>query len=326
MKSTQLTQGSSYLILAVYLLYAMFALPFAGFVLSLAAGMMTYGGTESVEISVAITLFAGILYSLITKSAQAQVYQIVNTGLGATQTREGFMGAGGSGSGADAVGISKRVERIYKASTSGPAGVFASPFVEGFADATAGTGAGSTAVPAVPATNSTNSLPASTTTEGAGSGIPPAAPPTTMTMPAVVPSVAASPDTRMAARGKPVELPAAAASPAEPKPVSGFQSGPDRGSVGQFKLGVMPSEKEDASSEYHIDMGTTVLNALNALKPDQVKAMSEDTQRLIDTQKSLMSMLSTMKPMLTDGKQMMDTFQQMFGGSGAAGKGFSIGA
>ena len=61
-----------------------------------------------------------------------------------------------------------------------------------------------------------------------------------------------------------------------------------------------------------------MLNALNALQPDQVKRMSEDTQKLIDTQKSLMMMLGTMKPMLSDGKQLIDTFQKMFG-PGAAG-------
>ena len=64
-----------------------------------------------------------------------------------------------------------------------------------------------------------------------------------------------------------------------------------------------------------------MLNALNALQPDQVKKMSEDTQKLIDTQKSLMMMLGTMKPMLSDGKQLIDTFQTMFGpgASGATG-------
>jgi hypothetical protein len=58
---------------------------------------------------------------------------------------------------------------------------------------------------------------------------------------------------------------------------------------------------------------------LNALKPDEVKRMSEDTQKLIDTQKSLMMMLGTMKPMLSDGKQLIDTFQQMFGPAGSRG-------
>ena len=37
------------------------------------------------------------------------------------------------------------------------------------------------------------------------------------------------------------------------------------------------------------------------------------TQKLIDTQKSLMMMLGTMKPMLSDGKQLIETFNQMFG-------------
>ena len=78
----------------------------------------------------------------------------------------------------------------------------------------------------------------------------------------------------------------------------------------EFKLGVIP---DDSKGGYHIDQGTTVINALNALKPDQIKAMTEDTRKLIDTQKNLMSMLGTMKPMLQDGKQMMENFQQMFG-------------
>ena len=36
-------------------------------------------------------------------------------------------------------------------------------------------------------------------------------------------------------------------------------------------------------------------------------------KQLIDTQKSLMGMLGTMKPMMKDGKELMETFQQMFG-------------
>jgi hypothetical protein len=79
---------------------------------------------------------------------------------------------------------------------------------------------------------------------------------------------------------------------------------------GMFKLGSIPSDAADGA---HIDVGTTLMNALNSLKPDQVKQMTEDTRKLMETQKSLMGMLGTMKPMLQDGKQMMDTFQEMFG-------------
>ena len=83
--------------------------------------------------------------------------------------------------------------------------------------------------------------------------------------------------------------------------------------AGLFKLGAIP---KDLKSGFHIDAGTTVMNALNSLKPEQLKAMTEDTKQLIDTQKSLMNMLQTFKPMMNEGKQMMDTFQEMFGQQG----------
>jgi hypothetical protein len=54
------------------------------------------------------------------------------------------------------------------------------------------------------------------------------------------------------------------------------------------------------------------MNAINALKPDQIKAMTMDTKQLIETQKSLMGMLQTFQPMVHEGKQMMETFQEMF--------------
>ena len=95
--------------------------------------------------------------------------------------------------------------------------------------------------------------------------------------------------------------------PAAKAVTSGFTGSPNSM---EFKLGVIPEESKDG---YHIDQGTTVMNALNALNPDQVKAMTEDTRKLIETQKNLMSMLGSMKPMLQDGKQMMQNFQEMFG-------------
>jgi uncharacterized membrane protein len=44
MKSTPLTQGMALLILALYVLYGLFALPFAGLLLSLAVGLIAFGG------------------------------------------------------------------------------------------------------------------------------------------------------------------------------------------------------------------------------------------------------------------------------------------
>jgi hypothetical protein len=90
---------------------------------------------------------------------------------------------------------------------------------------------------------------------------------------------------------------------------------PDHGSRAEaFQLGKkykMPAEEDDA--EFHLDAGTTFLNAYKSLKPDQVAAMTKDTQDLMQTQKQLMSTLQTLKPLIKDGKEMMDMFQGYFG-------------
>jgi len=93
---------------------------------------------------------------------------------------------------------------------------------------------------------------------------------------------------------------------------------PDNGSRAEmFELGKkykMPKENDDP--DFHLDAGTTFVNAYKQLKPDQISAMTKDTQELINTQKQLMSTLNTLKPLMTDGKQIMDTFQNYFGAGG----------
>ena len=110
---------------------------------------------------------------------------------------------------------------------------------------------------------------------------------------------------------------------ANPKKSKKHRPPPDNGSRAEmFQLGKkykMPKETDDA--EYHLDAGTTFLNAYKSLKPDQINAMTKDTQELINTQKQLMSTLNTLKPLITDGKQMMDTFQNYFGAGGLEGMG-----
>jgi len=80
-----------------------------------------------------------------------------------------------------------------------------------------------------------------------------------------------------------------------------------------FKLGEIPSQVKDGP---HIDAGSTLMSAIKTLDPAQINAMTKDTKQLIETQKSLMGMLGTMKPMMNDGKELMETFQQMFGENG----------
>jgi len=110
------------------------------------------------------------------------------------------------------------------------------------------------------------------------------------------------------------------------KSVAGFQSGPspiadpakkvmlpdnaDRREM--LELGKpyrLPSESDDGP--YHLDAGTTFLNAYKALKPDQIAAMTRDTQELLATQKSLVAMLDSFGPLLKD----MNKITGFFGGS-----------
>jgi hypothetical protein len=80
--------------------------------------------------------------------------------------------------------------------------------------------------------------------------------------------------------------------------------------VGLFKLGEIPKEEKGG---FHIDQGTTLMNALNGLKPAQIKSMTNDTKQLIETQKSLMGMLDTLAPMMKEGSNLLNMFNGMFG-------------
>jgi len=60
----------------------------------------------------------------------------------------------------------------------------------------------------------------------------------------------------------------------------------------------LPNENDDKG--FHLDSGTTFLNAYKALKPDQIAAMTKDTQDLLATQKSLVGMLESFGPLMKD--------------------------
>jgi hypothetical protein len=79
---------------------------------------------------------------------------------------------------------------------------------------------------------------------------------------------------------------------------------------GAFKEGQVP---KDDKGGFFIDQGTTLLNALNGLKPEQISAMTNDTKQLLDTQKSLMGMLNTLAPMMKEGSNLLGMFNGMFG-------------
>ena len=100
---------------------------------------------------------------------------------------------------------------------------------------------------------------------------------------------------------------------------------PDNGDRAEFfelgKKHKVPKEEDDG--DFHLDAGTTFMNAYKSLKPEQIAAMTKDTQELMATQKQLMNTLSTLKPLIQDGKQMMEMFQGYFGSGGMPALGTS---
>ena len=75
----------------------------------------------------------------------------------------------------------------------------------------------------------------------------------------------------------------------------------------------MPSEHKAGPM---LDAGSTLLKAMGSFKPEQINAMSTDTKQLLETQKDLMKMLNQMRPVLADGKELLNTFSGMFGNNG----------
>jgi hypothetical protein len=191
---------------------------------------------------------------------------------------EGFQAP--TGKGQSLQDVVKKIAQIQKPYVQQPSAVLSSTFAEGFADA----GTSDKTIP----TPESNTTPGSNNTSKEDS------------KPSSASSVPAS-------TSSPTITPQLLSAVPNAKQASGFT---DKVVDGMFKLGSIPP---DAAGGAHIDVGTTLMNALNSLKPDQVKQMTDDSRKLMETQKTLMGMLGTMKPMLEDGKQLMETFQEMFG-------------
>lgn len=276
MNSTGIRKGFVYAFLVLYVLYALGNVGMTGLLFSFAIGLIVSGLDYDIELTSAAIILSGLLWKVMFE-----------------RKKENFVGEP-VGEGQSVKAIAKKIEQIQNKNVFEPTGVLSSNFAEGFADAT---------------TTNTN-----TAAQGNSNNSDKAAPSTSTPAPTNAPTAS-----NQMASAAAQSAPAAAATPAtqqtppnpdgsNAKPVtSGFA---DPKTDGMFKLGSIPS---DAAGGAHIDVGTTLMNALNSLKPDQVKQMTEDTRKLMETQKSLMGMLTTMKPMLQDGREMMNTFGEMFG-------------
>jgi len=88
-----------------------------------------------------------------------------------------------------------------------------------------------------------------------------------------------------------------------------------------FKIGKMPSEHKEGPM---LDAGGTLIKAMSSFDPETTAKMTDDTKKLLETQKSLMGMLTQMRPILADGKELLQTFSGMFGGQGGANSQFKL--
>jgi hypothetical protein len=299
LKFTKQTSTVALVFFIAYVIYGIFYTPWVQLVISLAVAGIAYGMTDSYEIAVIVLLLINYLFPFYRGSNMK----------GVTAYRmEGFANAN-----ANASEVTKRIQQMTGLGAAEPSvdGV-GSKLSEGFADAgdsdltlndNKKKGENSKLVTASSKPSEVDSSDASDKedqlkkmTEMMGTMLKTMNKTTELSKPTKI-SEQYMPPVHQPQDVKPEE---------NKQKKEKFEN---QNTEGLFKLGQIP---KDVKGGFHIDAGTTVMNAINSLKPDQIKAMTQDTKQLIDTQKSLMGMLQTFQPMVQEGKQMMDTFQEMF--------------
>ena len=288
--------------LVIYSGYIVSVQGIAGFLLSVAIGLIAAAFLDRIEYLTAIIILTGLAYSMYAKRPQVVV----------VSKKEGFKVGEGEGTGPEIVA---RVVAMDPPRPPRKVNPVLSAGCEGFEDISTGT----TDTP--PATSEGSSTPASTasvtrpkqTDEDAAEVIAAGATPAnsvamTGVQPVADPSAATNAGTPSGSAG----LASAAMTPST---VSGFQG---QKNTGLFKLGEMPSEQKGGP---FVDVASTMNKAMSSLNTDQMAAMTAESKSLMETQRNLMNMLQSMKPVLNDGRQLLDTFSGIFGGlNGVMGK------
>ena len=294
--STGLSYTLAVLALIIYIFFITSSIGVSGLLLSFAIGMIAAAFIEPLELVVALVIVAGILLTVASK--QLFIQQILSA------KTEGFdSGSPGMGTGKS---ISDRVvsleEGTYRLPANRPRvkavyseigfGYAPVQSTEGFQDVPQdddeeGEEADSTPAPKSEAAN-TNKLVDKDAAD------------------VVAAAATAKPDTESTVPGGGIQ-PSAASSAAAPA-ADGFTN-----SASLFQLGKLPSE---SALGPHVDIASTMNNALSALQPEQMAAMTAESNSLVETQRNLMNMLQTMRPVLQDGRQLLDTFSGIFGNLG----------
>jgi hypothetical protein len=276
MKVTKTSISFAWLMLAFYALYAVFGIGFNGLLFSIAVGLITFSMNDNMVIVAAATIVAGILWRTVISPRVMDAFVDVIVSKGAD---------------GKAAFPESRVAEIVKRVIGMEGGVegVGSAFAEGFADAGAldqpRPDAGSAAAEKKDAVATGSSKPA-----GTGDAT------VSKEMAASAPNSDAAGAIKDASADKAVET-----------------ANKDLPKIGVQK-GAVPDDKKGAAGDnFYVDAPSTLMKAIEGLKGSQIEAMTSDTRALLETQKSLMGMLQTMKPLLSDSQEMMSTFQGMFG-------------
>ena len=301
MVSNAITVGLSVLALTLYGAYVLFSQGIFGLLISIAIALITAAFVDRIEYVTIGILVVGLTYIMAVKR-----YNCRFEGFGSDQNDEGEILAL-TNSLTKRIPLKKRPRTTVKGTLSTLHGM------EGFADAPSAPQEGEDEDEEADAT--TTSAPASATeTPATQTDQDAAAVATTMATPSqptnpsqAVPVV--SPGTTNAA----VNVDTAMTAPAVT--TQGFS---DEENSGLFKLGQLPSESKAGP---FVDVAATMSKAMGALKPDQMAAMTAESKNLLETQQNLMGMLESMRPVLQDGRQLLDTFGSIFGGMGNMGMG-----
>jgi hypothetical protein len=287
MKSFKFTKETGQVALVfftLYFTYGLFYIPFTQFLVCLAVGAIVYGIVDSYEVATISLLATNFLFSIFVKRPEG----FVNS--------EGFMD--------NAEADEEEEKSTGLASTGMMAGGslqgVGSQMSEGFADA-------SETDMSISETKESSSAEVSVAKSKPASANEEAMDTKDLEKMAKMMKQMMSANTDVLAPSKATKISEDKVPKNEPQDLAKKEKFQDNS--GLFKLGQIP---KDEKGGHHIDAGTTVMNAISALKPDQIKAMTMDTKQLIETQKSLMGMLQTFQPMVSEGKQMMETFQEMF--------------
>jgi hypothetical protein len=288
--------------LIIYTGYIVSVQGVAGLLLSVAIGLIAAAFLDSVEYLTAIVILTGLAYSMYVKRTPVIV----------VAKKEGFKVGEGEGTGPEIVA---RVVAFDPPRPPRRVSPVLSAGCEGFEDISTG----STDTP--PPTSEGTSTPASTasvtkpkqTDQEAAAVVSAGATPansvaTTGVQPVAEPSAATN-------AGTPAGSAGLASAAMTPPAVAGFQG---QKNTGLFKLGEMPSEQKSGP---FVDVASTMNKAMSSLNTDQMAAMTAESKSLMETQKNLLAMLQSMKPVLQDGRNLLDTFSGIFGGlNGVMGK------